>query len=88
LSICVTFGIFFFILYGWPILAIGALGLFSIYTPWLNRIPLLCLIAPGLVFGALMVNGAYSVSILVLSSPQFLDTIAKGSRRRVNLRRR
>jgi 1,4-dihydroxy-2-naphthoate polyprenyltransferase len=60
-AICVAIGIYFFILYGWPILAIGALGLFIIiiYTPWLNRIPLLCLIAPGLGFGALMVNGTY-----------------------------
>jgi 1,4-dihydroxy-2-naphthoate polyprenyltransferase len=60
-AICVGIGIYFFILYGWPILAIGALGLFIvvIYTPWLNKIPLLCLIAPGLGFGTLMVNGTY-----------------------------
>ncbi len=60
-AICVGIGIYFFILYGWPILAIGALGLFIVvvYTPWLNKVPLLCLIAPGLGFGALMVNGAY-----------------------------
>jgi 1,4-dihydroxy-2-naphthoate polyprenyltransferase len=60
-AICMAIGIYFFILYGWPILAIGALGLFIIviYTPWLNKIPFLCLIAPGLGFGTLMVNGAY-----------------------------
>jgi 1,4-dihydroxy-2-naphthoate polyprenyltransferase len=60
-AICIGIGIYFFTLYGWPILAIGALGLFIIviYTPWLNRVPLLCLIAPGLGFGTLMVNGAY-----------------------------
>jgi 1,4-dihydroxy-2-naphthoate polyprenyltransferase len=60
-AVCVAIGIYFFILYGWPILAIGALGLFIIiiYTPWLNKIPLLCLIAPGLGFGTLMVNGTY-----------------------------
>lgn len=60
-AICIGIGIYFFVLYGWPILAIGALGLFIIviYTPWLNKIPLLCLIAPGLGFGTLMVNGAY-----------------------------
>ena len=59
--LCVAIGIYFFLLYGWPILAIGALGLFVIvvYTPWLNRMPLLCLIAPGLGFGTLMVNGTY-----------------------------
>ncbi len=60
-AICMVIGVYFFLLYGWPILAIGALGLFIvvIYTPWLNKIPLLCLIAPGLGFGTLMVNGTY-----------------------------
>ncbi len=59
--ICIAIGIYFFAVYGWPILAIGALGLFIIviYTPVLNKIPLLCLIAPGLGFGTLMVNGTY-----------------------------
>jgi 1,4-dihydroxy-2-naphthoate octaprenyltransferase len=59
--ICAAIGIYFFILYGWPILAIGAIGLLTIvvYTPWLNKIPFLCLIAPGLGFGTLMVNGTY-----------------------------
>ncbi len=60
-AICIAIGAYFYILYGWPILAIGAIGLFTIvvYTPWLNKIPLLCLIAPGLGFGTLMVNGTY-----------------------------
>ena len=60
-AICVAIGIYFFLLYGWPILAIGALGLFIIviYTPWLNKVPVLCLIAPGLGFGTLMVNGTF-----------------------------
>jgi 1,4-dihydroxy-2-naphthoate polyprenyltransferase len=60
-TICVAIGVYFFIVCGWPILAIGALGLLIIviYTPWLNKVPLLCLIAPGLGFGTLMVNGAY-----------------------------
>lgn len=60
-AVCVAIGVYFYLLYGWPILAIGALGLFVIvvYTPWLNRVPLLCLVAPGLGFGTLMVNGTY-----------------------------
>lgn len=60
-AICIGIGIYFFLIYGWPILAIGALGLFIIviYTPWLNKIPMLCLVAPGLGFGTLMVNGTY-----------------------------
>ncbi|MCX6053333.1 MAG: prenyltransferase [Chloroflexi bacterium] len=57
--ICIGIGIFFFSLWGWQILVLGFLGLFIIftYTPWLNRQPILCLIAPGLGFGTLMVNG-------------------------------
>ncbi len=42
---------------------IGILGILLIltYTPWLNRSPLLCLFAPGLGFGPLMVIGTYLV---------------------------
>jgi len=60
-AVCIAIGVYFFVLYGWPILAIGATGLFVIlvYTPWLNKVPFLCLIAPGLGFGTLMVNGTY-----------------------------
>ncbi|KAF0110145.1 MAG: 1 4-dihydroxy-2-naphthoate octaprenyltransferase [Chloroflexi bacterium] len=60
-AICAAIGVYFFILHGWPILVLGALGLFVIvtYTPWLNRQPVLCLLAPGMGFGTLMVNGTY-----------------------------
>ena len=59
--ICVGIGVYFFFNMGWEILAIGALGVFVIlvYTPWLNKVPLLCLIAPGFGFGTLMVVGTY-----------------------------
>lgn len=59
--ICVGIGIYFYFLHGWPILLLGAIGLFVIivYTPWLNKVPLLCLIAPGFGFGTLMVVGTY-----------------------------
>jgi 1,4-dihydroxy-2-naphthoate octaprenyltransferase len=59
--ICTAIGVYFFTLHGWPILVIGALGLFVIliYTPILNKQPMLCLIAPGLGFGTFMVNGTY-----------------------------
>lgn len=52
-------GVYFYFLRGWPIAVIGLLGLFIIllYTPVLNRTPLLCLLAPGLGFGTLMVLG-------------------------------
>ncbi len=52
-------GIYFVIERGPWILAVGILGLVIIYTytPLLTRSPFLCLIAPGLGFGPLMVMG-------------------------------
>lgn len=59
--ICVVIGLYFYFVWGWQILALGALGLFVIvaYTPWFNKQPILCLLSPGLGFGTLMVNGTY-----------------------------
>lgn len=61
LLIISAIGIFFSLIYGWPILAIGALGIVIIvtYTNWLNKIPVLCLVAPGVGFGTLMVIGTF-----------------------------
>jgi len=58
----VAIGVYFFTFRGWPIVVIGLLGMFVIaaYTPILNRLPLLCLLAPGLGFGTLMVLGTYN----------------------------
>ena len=52
-------GVYFLILRGWGLLPIGLLGLVIVlsYTPWLNRNPWLCLIAPGLGFGTAIVLG-------------------------------
>lgn len=63
LIIISAIGVFFSFIYGWPILAIGALGIVIIvtYTNWLNKIPVLCLIAPGVGFGTLMVVGTFYV---------------------------
>jgi 1,4-dihydroxy-2-naphthoate octaprenyltransferase len=73
LFITVATGIYFITIIGTLILPIGLLGLVIIvtYTQWLNRMPLLCLIAPGLGFGLLMVVGTHIVltveySLLVL----------------------
>jgi 1,4-dihydroxy-2-naphthoate octaprenyltransferase len=54
-------GIYFTWLRGLALLPLGLLGMFVIiaYTPWLTRNPLLCLIAPGLGFGPLMVMGTH-----------------------------
>lgn len=52
-------GIYFVIQAGMKLMPIGLIGVLVIvtYTQWLNRLPILCLIAPGLGFGTLMVVG-------------------------------
>jgi 1,4-dihydroxy-2-naphthoate octaprenyltransferase len=52
-------GLYFFYVRGWLILPLGILGLIVvfIYTTLVTRNPVLCLIAPGLGFGILMVMG-------------------------------
>jgi 1,4-dihydroxy-2-naphthoate octaprenyltransferase len=54
-------GIYFVWVRGPWILPLGVLGLITIavYTRWLTRLPLICLIAPGLGFGPLMVMGTH-----------------------------
>lgn len=63
LSLIVTLGVGLVLLIqqGPLILPIGLLGVVIIltYTKWINRSPLLCLIAPGLAFGPLMVVGTH-----------------------------
>lgn len=53
-------GIFFTFVQGWALIPVGLVGLVVIftYTVYLNKYPVLCLIAPGLGFGTLMVLGA------------------------------
>jgi len=52
-------GLFFVWQFGLAILPIGLVGILLVitYTRWINRIPWLCLISPGLGFGVLMVVG-------------------------------
>lgn len=54
-------GIYFIYEYGWSILPLGVLGILIIYfyTTHITKDPILCLIAPGLGFGPLMVMGTY-----------------------------
>jgi 1,4-dihydroxy-2-naphthoate octaprenyltransferase len=56
-------GIFFVWQYGAGIIPIGITGLVLIatYTGWINKHPFICLIAPGLGFGFLMVAGTQFV---------------------------
>jgi 1,4-dihydroxy-2-naphthoate polyprenyltransferase len=66
-ALLVTFsiGVYFAWNVGGAVIIPGLLGLTIIvtYTRWLNRLPLLCLLAPGVGFGVLMVN----LTVLVLA---------------------
>jgi 1,4-dihydroxy-2-naphthoate octaprenyltransferase len=59
LAITGLIGIYFAAVWGWAILPLGILGLVVIvtYTTWITHSALLCLIAPGLGFGTLMIMG-------------------------------
>lgn len=58
LLITFSIGLYFFWRLGSALVAPGLVGLAIIvgYTRWINRLPLLCLFAPGIGFGLLMVN--------------------------------
>ena len=73
-------GIYFIAVRGWQLLPLGALGIVVVvsYSIFLVRYPLLCLIAPGLGFGPLMVvgthyalTGTYSASAFIASMIPF-----------------
>ena len=63
LMVTITIGISLIIESGIQLLPIGIVGVVLIitYTQWLNRSPFLCLIAPGLGFGVLMVVGTHVI---------------------------
>jgi len=54
-------GIYLLTVAGPALLPLGLLGVLLIvaYTSWINRLPVLCLVAPGVGFGPLMVVGTY-----------------------------
>ena len=65
LALVMVLGVYFVLTTGWPIAMIGLLGVILVlaYTPYINRFAWLCLFAPGLAFGPLMVLGTeYVVS--------------------------
>lgn len=61
LGIVVVLGGYFTWLRGLGLLPLGLVGILVIvsYTPWLTHSPVLCLLAPGLGFGPLMVMGTH-----------------------------
>jgi len=63
LAVMMAVGSFFLWKFGAGLLPLGIVGLLLIvtYTGWINRYPILCLIAPGLGFGVLMVVGTQFV---------------------------
>lgn len=63
LGITFLIGLYFYVTVGDGVLWIGGLGVLLVvtYTRFLTRLPGLCLIAPGLAFGPLMVVGTYYV---------------------------
>ncbi len=58
-------GIYFILLRGWTIILFGGAGLLIIfsYTNWINKHPWLCLLAPGIAFGPLMIIGSSLVLV-------------------------
>jgi len=82
LAIAGAIGIYLAWIRGWMLLPIGVFGLILVvsYTTWCTRSPLLCLMAPGIGFGLLMVlgthfslTGSYSWTAFVASLvPTFL----------------
>jgi len=73
-------GLYFVVVSGLALLPLGILGIVIVvvYTVWLTRYPFLCLIAPGLGFGPIMVmgthfalTGAYSWTSFIASMVPF-----------------
>jgi len=56
-------GIYFISHFGLDLLPLGLAGLLLVvtYTQWINRMPIMCLTAPGLGFGVFMVVGTFWV---------------------------
>ncbi len=60
LALVIGIGLYFLWLRGLPMLVLGVAGVVLVvtYTRWITRSPLLCLLAPGLGFGPVMVLGS------------------------------
>ncbi|GHG65561.1 hypothetical protein GCM10010919_12970 [Alishewanella longhuensis] len=63
LLVVITGGLYLTLQHGWQLLLIGIPGVLIIYayTQYINKAPILCLLAPGLGFGLLMTLGAFWV---------------------------
>ncbi len=77
LGLAALVGVYFLTVWGLALLPLGLLGLILVftYTNWITRSPLLCLIAPGLGFGTLMVMGTDFVLSGGYSWPAFVASL-------------
>ncbi len=77
LLVAAVVGLYFVWLRGTALLPLGVLGLIVIvaYTPLITQNPLICLIAPGLGFGPLMVVGTYVALTGQYSWPAFVASL-------------
>ncbi len=77
LLMTIVIGLYFIMTIGTTILPIGLVGLVIIvtYTQWLNRLPLLCLISPGIGLGLLMVVGTHTILTFEYSQSVWLISL-------------
>ena len=70
-------GLYFLYISGTALLPLGILGIIIVfsYTTWITRHPLLCLFAPGLAFGPVMVMGTHFVLAQEYSVTAFIASL-------------
>ena len=80
LLLCFAIGMYFVFTVGILLLPLGLLGIALIvfYTQWITKRPLICLIAPGLAFGPLMVLGTHFVLTGSYQWTAFLASLVPG----------
>ncbi len=80
LLLCFSIGMYFVFTVGVLLLPLGLLGIALIvfYTQWITKRPIVCLIAPGLAFGPLMVLGTHFALTGSYSWTAFLASLVPG----------
>ncbi|NVJ58758.1 MAG: prenyltransferase [Gammaproteobacteria bacterium] len=71
---CISIGLYFSFAIAWELLALGVSGVLLIvfYTTYITRMPWLCLVAPGLAFGPIMIIGTGLILLNKFSLPLLL----------------
>ena len=80
LALCFSIGMYFVFTVGILLLPLGLLGIALIvfYTQWITKRPIICLVAPGLAFGPLMVLGTHFVLTGSYSWTAFAASLVPG----------